>query len=501
MKIKLSNLGPIYRFDFDVDKDLNVIVGRNNIGKSYAITAVYLIIKNLISESFERQISQIEYLFYLSRREAQGVFRSSGFYSTVQKAEQHCLSEFAQRVTDELDVTEQVEDILTAILSDAFVRNLEQSFNNSFSSISSLQNKYSQEPLGARIEFDLFEVSITAARAGKLQIESVNLKKRVILKRVKTARKLVQQEDEITIYYNSKKTTAEPSKYLGVFNDIIATVIRGLLKEVLSKVSRVYFLPASRSGLYQALNAFSAVIAELSKSRTFLRSRIELPNISEPVSDYFLNLSNISSTKKVQPYSNLAAEIETKILEGQIIFNKDSKKIVYVSSRLEAELDLAFASSMISEIAPIVAYLKYVLTEESRPSEYYFPVYDHPIHIRKPASLLFIEEPEAHLHPEIQVGLMELFVKMCAPNLKIVMTTHSNYMFNKLTNMVVGKEIDFTKVGSRLMRMTDKGSIEDESAMKAELDGIPDENFADIAEKLYQERTEILDRLNRANAD
>ena len=48
MKITLKDFGPISHFEFDLEKDLHVIFGKNNIGKSYAITAVYLILKNLI---------------------------------------------------------------------------------------------------------------------------------------------------------------------------------------------------------------------------------------------------------------------------------------------------------------------------------------------------------------------------------------------------------------------------------------------------------------------
>lgn len=51
-------------------------------------------------------------------------------------------------------------------------------------------------------------------------------------------------------------------------------------------------LPYASFGLYQALSAFGQIIAELSKRRTFLSQRIELPAISEPL-DYFLKLNEI----------------------------------------------------------------------------------------------------------------------------------------------------------------------------------------------------------------
>ena len=41
------------------------------------------------------------------------------------------------------------------------------------------------------------------------------------------------------------------------------------------------------------MGAFSSIVAELSKNKAMLTRKIELPGISEPISDYFLMLSNI----------------------------------------------------------------------------------------------------------------------------------------------------------------------------------------------------------------
>ncbi len=114
-----------------------------------------------------------------------------------------------------------------------------------------------------------------------------------------------------------------------LLGSIIVPLYGGFRQEIVSSISNVYFLPASRSGLYQALSTFSAVIAELSKSRNFLTHKIELPNISEPVSDYFLYLSNISNQSSSK-YKNIIEEIEKNILRGKVLFNKDNRKIVFL---------------------------------------------------------------------------------------------------------------------------------------------------------------------------
>jgi predicted ATPase len=47
MQIQIRNFGPIKAFDFDLKKDLVMIFGKNNIGKSYGIYIVYLLVKTL----------------------------------------------------------------------------------------------------------------------------------------------------------------------------------------------------------------------------------------------------------------------------------------------------------------------------------------------------------------------------------------------------------------------------------------------------------------------
>lgn len=51
MKIKIVNLGPIKEFEFDLSKKLIVTYGDNNIGKSYAMQVVYLLLKSFMNIS------------------------------------------------------------------------------------------------------------------------------------------------------------------------------------------------------------------------------------------------------------------------------------------------------------------------------------------------------------------------------------------------------------------------------------------------------------------
>jgi|GEM_PF-332654 predicted ATPase len=492
MKIEIRNLGPISRFEFDLTKDLNIVFGQNNIGKSYAITAVYLIIKNLTSEAFTRRAFALN-LFYLREyRIYDNEFYGEKQVQHIKGIEDSIEKRINASKKDELDITDSIESCLGKLIQDAIADNLANSFNNSFSSLDSLTNRLSKEKFSITLHYKEFSFSIYINK-DKFIIDDVTINKKVILKKSTTSRKPLISDTKSVFYYREKQVT-KGKKRIRFLDNIIEYYHNIFRIEVVSGINNIYFLPASRSGLYQALSTFSAVIAELSKSRNFLTHKIELPNISEPVSDYFLYLSNINSKKTNKRFTKVIKTIEELILEGEIIFNSESKKIVFSPKKLGVELDLSVTSSMISEIAPIVAFLKYIVSDQT------FTNFDR--HVGKRTNLIFIEEPEAHLHPLIQVKMIEIFSTLIKHNVKIVMTTHSNYILNKLSNLILEDKVNYKKVGSYLMNMTSKGSILDATTMQAEPDGIRDENFADVSETLYEERINIYENQNSLkNAD
>jgi hypothetical protein len=271
-------------------------------------------------------------------------------------------------------------------------------------------------------------------------------------------------------------------------------ILADFYNELRAVAHAVYFLPASRSGLYQSISTFGVLLAELSKNRNLASKSFSLPTYSEPVADYFLQLAGIVPSAVPGETADIARQIESEILGGEVGFDEQNKKLYFRQHATGDAMDLAFASSMISEIAPMVAYCKYILRWDRKQV---FKSGSTFVEKYSPApSLLFIEEPEAHLHPEVQVKLMEFFARLTKHNVKVIMTSHSNYMFNKLSNLLLTDELEPEKVGSYLMRATPEGSVMDDFAMRAEEEGIADENFVDVAEQLYNERLAAYDKLN-----
>ena len=383
MKILIKNLGPIHEFEFDLDKDLHLVYGKNSIGKSHAIAAVYLILKKLKPIFFSKVL---------------------------------------------LD-----SDIVTTNISNS----LFIAFRNTF-------NETSFKNVKIEVKAKTFELTVQSN--GSKGFEVTNLG------------------------FTTDNSSFRPSF---IANSEIAAM------------PKLYFLPASRSGLYSGVNSIASIFAELSQLRYAMpNASIKLPTYSEPVSDYFLTLTSATIPNSDSDiFNDMGKKIENEVLNGSISVNPESKKIEFHDTKHNIRMDVTQTSSMVSELAPLVTFLKYILKDE-RDEEG-----------NQNSYCLFIEEPEAHLHPSVQIELMKIFAEMANSGIKVIMTTHSDFMFNELTNLILGDKIKSEQVASIHLVMTEKGSV-DKGDMRATADGMDDYNFAEVSEQLYEERMRLIDLKN-----
>ncbi|MFZ2450587.1 MAG: AAA family ATPase [Methylovulum miyakonense] len=448
MRITIENFGAIKYFEFDTDKDMYLIFGKNSVGKSYGISLVYLILKSLKKwANFE---STVAYFPLISK-----YFDNEQVHNSV---------------IEDVSI-DTVKNDLIHFLNTSFVADLNISLINSFNHINNLPNQFSNENLKIILDF------VHAGAIFELGMEEEN---------DGAAIKIINYQ--FTQVFDSfyKEVACTKGDIASIF------IASRLYKELPNR--ELYYLPASRSGLYQGLGSFAQIAAELSKSRSLISKPIHLPTISEPLADYFLRLSEIDNNNQtgLAAYTN---DIENEIMSGQVEFDNETKRLFFRPKDTQLKLDLSSTSSMVSEMAPIVAYLKHVLPpyikikfrgkeREEVESEWCG---------EKP--LIFIEEPEAHLHPETQVKLMNVLARLVKDDkIKLVMTSHSNYIFNKASNLVMDGKIDPDKFKAVLFRMTETGSVAENMATDAY--GIDDDNFIDTAESLYEEKLAIINKLN-----
>jgi AAA15 family ATPase/GTPase len=491
MNIQLNNFGPIKQFDFDLSKDLTVLFGKTNTGKTYAISAIYLVLK-AFSNAYTQKPPIDAALFYYVRGVKLPGYENSSTMEHIRTFEDSVKKEMIQK--DEFDVTSAMQKIFTGIISDMVLPSLEKSFTNSFASLESLQNKFSSDRLSIKIQFNIVRLTTTVVK-GKMTVTNLTFTQPIIIRKGARSFKAEKKDDRRSLYYYDSQ-----KKQSNVVDHLVLGYYQQFKDEISSGIKNLYFLPACRAGFYQTFAALNPIIAELSKKRSSLSSaKIDFPNISEPVSDYFLALASIYTKVSSRKYSKIVKGIESKILGGAVLFDAASRKLMFSPEKSDQAIDFSFASSMISEVGPLAAFFKYIISDFTNEDRHRSSLATAAPGQHSGSHIIFIEEPEAHLHPELQVKLMELFCEALKYDIKIVMTSHSNYMHSKLSNLILDKAVSPRRVGAYLMILGKDGSVTDSLAMAADEEGLRDKNFVNVSEELYNERVSIYSKLNQPN--
>jgi len=458
MKIKISNFGPIGRYEIDLSKDLIITYGKNNMGKSYALSVVYLLLKNL---------RDIDYIHM--EKEIPDMYKES--FQTL---------EMQIREKKRCNITGEVIDIIHHIFNSILSERLTNSFKNTFGPLRELKNfKVKKNPL---IQIHLQNNEIHIGVDDKILVKKIFFGKEIfgVFSTDETGYRI--QGTQYIIFVNNGIDWIETLKLF------IDDRIRFLLESITSQIDALYFLPASRSGLLMGFQSMLPLMAELSKIRTLLTRKIELPAMPEPIADYILHLAEIKGIPTHhQELSKIVTILEEKILAGEIGFDTDKGHLTYRPGGSSLVLDMNSVSSMVSQLSPFTAFLKYILRDRIVDSE----------SPSKP--VIFIEEPEAHLHPETQVLLVDIFIKIIDAGIKMIVTSHSNYIFNKINNLLLSRGIAPGRFAPIILKNTTEGSVS--QSMDVDELGIEDENFIDTADALYEEREQIIDSLNKESDD
>ncbi len=438
MKIKIVNFGPIKEFEFDLSKKLIVTYGDNNIGKSYAMQVVYLLLKSFMNIPVdEKKVSELIVDMFQSIAD----INKDSSYDDILKEDE---KEYGSKKNMYKDISE--------FIIPQFINSCRNTFGN-FDLI------LSDEP---HIHLCVKQYSM-----------DIDLKNATI-----TGNTDVNYEEK-----SDRPVTVGLAGVLYKINPLLNDVVL----EIQNEVGQLHFLPASRSGIYTGMSAFGPIMAELSKNRATLTKKIELPGIPEPIADYFITLSGIANygayaEKTIDDgVKKCCNDIEKTVLKGQVVYDKNKDSLMYAPENMDAQYSMTQVSSMVSEVSPIVAFLKYVVINKDKK------------YIDNNA-ILFIEEPEAHLHPNNQIKLMEIFTELTNAGITLVMSSHSNYVFNKLNNLVLSGKLDYHIYQPIYLEKGAEGSIS--KPMHIDECGADDENFIDVSEALYNEREQIIQEHN-----
>ena len=174
----------------------------------------------------------------------------------------------------------------------------------------------------------------------------------------------------------------------------------------------VYF-PASRTGFM--LTFPQLVESSLQTSFTMNEENTVNP-LTLPYVD-FLQLITKYEVKNTErnKFRDCIDFMENTMTKGKISVRKEMLPVIkYIPDGSSQELPLYTASSIIAETAPILLLLK---------SEIKF-------------NALVIEEPEAHLHPELQQKMIQLIIRLVNLGIPVWITTHSDTIVQHINNMI-----------------------------------------------------------------
>lgn len=259
-----------------------------------------------------------------------------------------------------------------------------------------------------------------------------------------------------------------------------------------------HYLPAARSGIMQSHRVIASSLVARSTRAGF--ERFELPTFSGVMADFMQRLIlHDEGTTSSATVRAVAKTLEQKALAGEILARRPSRvtypEFVYRPHGARQDIRLSRASSMVSELAPVVLFLRSGVG---------------------PGDTFIIEEPEAHLHPAAQTQLALTIGRLVRVGVKVIVTTHSDWLLKALGNLIrlgelgglresstgLGDDTSATswlkphEVGVWLFnrRAEDTGSTVAEIPFDR-VEGIEPEEYEDVEAALYNRSAELQNRL------
>ncbi|MBN2240150.1 MAG: AAA family ATPase [Dehalococcoidales bacterium] len=474
IKISTNQFGPIKEAEIEV-KPLTVFVGSNNTGKTYIAQLIYAIsnvIRHLEEQPFPlfnktidvedqtlREFEELlpEDLMDLVRRPASKRVLNL-VYDHLPKQIKQESNEYGIKCLKRLD---------TLLASE-----LERCFDTKISKL--VCKGDNQSSLSIKIQNKLPDVNVSLkSNTNKLQIAEIKYamqdeKIRYIVPRFGIPSRIAEQSDEAY-------------KELMLRRILRAFIERTFSVALKDFPQHSYYLPAARSGILHGQKAIARV-----GLRTMQRAGIEsisIPKMPGTIIDFLDAIFSIDKDENGD-FATISRELENDLTNGRIEFveNKGEIPEIFFREPKIGRMSLHRTSSMISELAPIIVMLRYMIRSDD---------------------LLIIEEPESHMHPNAQRILAKALIRLANGGCKVLVTTHSDYFLQQLSNMTSlsfksNEEIEKLGFASEssitpneinvyLFSRDKNSNCTKVKQLEVNEKGILEEEFGLVAESLYEE--------------
>ena len=485
VKLHIEDFGPFEKVDLEL-RPLTIFIGKNSTGKSMLLYLLWA----LSSASLE-------------------------FYKGL---ENEHIVKIAERVIKRVESGETPREDFEALVRAVYENMLAKAINNA------LEDRFKaafgdklKELVRIGKERAVIEIRNTCGKiklsiAEKVNVEEIDLCLEDLLKKTKIK---VKKTGYLNVSY---KNIIKQSYRITSISDILE-VIKSLFKLHLTDefddyllTSRAAMLPDSRAGVVRTMMKFPHILPD----NIFLGELIELMEAFEADKEYidlYYSLAELKGEpemKKIEtiPYESVKPLLnELGILSLEVVpVGKEAlggRELydIYVRMWSGKIVPLALAPSGIREVVTGILALTMIIGIREYPYARLMLLLN-----------IFIEEPEAHLHPKAQKMLARIIAQAVNTKSKrVIMTTHSDYLLSALNNHILlsrlpperlrglsyseKEAIPSEYVAAYLTRIDgDKAVVE---RLEISEDGIPEDEFAKVSEELLGERSRIYSEIYR----
>jgi len=463
IRVYLENLGPFEEADLEI-KPLTIFIGKNSVGKSMLLYLLWTL--SSAEPNFEKVKVGWHRVFEIANKVAKDV--ESGRISR-----------------------ENFESLVKAFYENVFIEavrtGLEERFRYTFGvePVELIKVGRDRATIGVYGKCAKIKISIK----DKLYVEELDLciedmLKNTKVKMARTGYHYVKYRN-LTVLRKSRVVTPRVTSVANVITSIIFLLKYHIIMEFNAFIFGAPFtmsimLPDSRAGITRTL-------LKPYTSPSLLRGVLGVDQ--EYVGSYYMLAERLSRNPQVLEYAKpLLEELGVSV---DVRFESGAYNI-YVKTWTGKSLPIAMAPSGVREVISLIIALLMISEKVRLKPEY-----------------VFIEEPEAHLHPKAQGALAKIIARSVNTGKRVFITTHSDYLISALNNLILlsrlpKEELSKLNYSEYEVLLPEKVAAylvkaEGDRALVTRLhvteDGIPEEEFSKVAEDLLGERGRIYEAI------
>ena len=223
-----------------------------------------------------------------------------------------------------------------------------------------------------------------------------------------------EQKSASLFVYQENEAAAENGR---LKISVMRTILQWMLKQ---KRTRTIYLPAARTGFVLAKDIINQVSRQTAYDLLPGEEAERVQPFPKPILEFLNSLEKLSSNAKVDTKrEQLVGWMENHMAQGSIRYTEvGAKEIQYVPEGAEKGIPMRSSSAVITELAPLLLFLKY----------------------ERFLGMLCYEEPETCLHPQLQLQMGRLLIRLVNQGTAVVATTHSDIILQHVNNMIKAYE-------------------------------------------------------------